>query len=95
VLTTEQSPRGPVQCKARNPLAVKTLMNLLGMPAGPCRRPLGKMTRAGIEVVIKAARKTQELDPSVLAPVAEFFGVDIEARLADTRLVERLTYSTY
>lgn len=95
VVTTEQSPRGPVQCKARNPLAIKTLMNLLGMPAGPCRRPLGKMTRAGIEVVIQAARKTQQLDPTVLAPVASFFGVDIEARLADTRLVENLTYPSY
>lgn len=95
VLTTEQSPRGPVQCKARNPLAIKTLMNLLGMPAGPCRRPLGKMTRAGIEVVLRAARRTHQLDPSALQPVAEFFGVDIEARLADTRLVEGLTYSSY
>ena len=95
VLTTEQSPRGPVQCKARNPLAIKTLMNLLGMPAGPCRRPLGKMTRAGIEVVIKAARKTHQLDPSALEPVAKFFGVDIEARLSDARMVEQLTYASY
>ncbi len=95
VVTSEESSRGPVQCKARNPLAIKTLMNLLGMPAGPCRRPLGKMTRAGIEVVIHAARKTHQLDPSVLAPIAGFFGEDIEARLADGRLVEKLTYSSY
>jgi 4-hydroxy-tetrahydrodipicolinate synthase len=95
VTTTEQSPRGPVQCKARNPLAIKTLMNLLGMPAGPCRRPLGKMTRAGIEVVIKAARKAHETDPAVLEPVARFFGVDVEARLGDARLLEKLTYASY
>jgi 4-hydroxy-tetrahydrodipicolinate synthase len=95
VLTTEQSPRGPVQCKARNPLAIKTLMNLLGLPSGPCRRPLGKMTRAGIEVVIAAARKTHLLDPSVLEPVAKFFGVDVEARLKDTKLVDKLTYAAY
>ncbi|MBM3280068.1 MAG: 4-hydroxy-tetrahydrodipicolinate synthase [Candidatus Handelsmanbacteria bacterium] len=95
VVTTEQSPRGPVQCKARNPLAIKTLMNLLGMPSGPCRQPLGKMTRAGIEVVISAARETHQLDPTVLEPVATFFGVDIEARLGDARLHEKLTYAAY
>lgn len=95
VTTAESSPYGPVQCKARNPLAIKALMNLLGMPAGPCRRPLGKMTRAGIEVVVQAARQTFENDPSILAPVASFFGVDIEARLGDARLIEKLTYAAY
>ena len=95
VSTTEQSPYGPVQCKARNPLAVKTLMNLLGMPSGPCRRPLGKMTRAGVSVVVEAARQAHESDPSTLAPVAEFFGVDIDARLGDENLVEALTYGAY
>lgn len=95
VTTTEYSPYGPVPCKARNPLAIKTLMNLLGMPAGPCRRPLGKMTRAGIEVVIQAARQTHQKDSSILAPVAEFFGVDIEARLKDDRSIEKLTYASY
>ena len=38
---------GVTEVKARNPLPVKTLMNILGMPAGPCRQPLGKMNRAG------------------------------------------------
>ncbi len=95
VTTTESSPYGPVQCKARNPLAIKTLMNLLGMPAGPCRRPLGRMTRAGIEVVVQAARQTLANDPSILEPVARFFEVDIEARLKDSRLVEKLTYASY
>jgi 4-hydroxy-tetrahydrodipicolinate synthase len=95
VSTTEQSPYGPVQCKARNPLAVKTLMNLLGMPSGPCRRPLGKMTRAGVRVVVEAARQAHESDSATLAPVAEFFGVDIDARLGDEDLVEALIYGAY
>ncbi len=95
VSTTEESSRGPVPCKARNPLGVKTLMNVLGMPSGPCRRPLGKMTKAGIQVVIDAAKKVQSADPGALAPVAEAFDVDIEGRLADTSLVDRLTYTSY
>ena len=95
VATTEETPYGPVQCKARNPLAVKTLMNLLGMPSGPCRRPLGKMTRAGVGVVIEAARQAHASDPATLAPVAEFFGVDIDARLGDEDLAEALIYGAY
>ena len=61
VKTQEQTPYGPVLCKARNPLAYKTLMNILGMPSGPCRQPLGKMTRNGLEVVLGAARKVYEI----------------------------------
>src|SRR4030065_396682 len=57
VKTQEQTSFGPVACKARNPIAYKTLMNILGMPSGPCRQPLGKMTRNGLEVVLASARK--------------------------------------
>ena len=77
VTTTEQSPPGPVECKARNPVPIKTMMNLLGMPAGPCRRPLGKMTRPGFEVVRNAALQVWQNDPTLLAPIAEAFGVAI------------------
>ena len=94
VTTAEESPRGTVQCKARNPLPVKTLMNILGMPAGPCRQPLGRMTRSGLEVVLKAARQVFENDPALLAPVGDFFGVDVEERLSGKSIGE-LTYSGY
>jgi 4-hydroxy-tetrahydrodipicolinate synthase len=57
VKTQEQTPYGIVTCKARNPLACKTLMNILGMPSGPCRQPLGKMTQSGLDVVLINARK--------------------------------------
>ncbi len=60
VKTQEQTPYGTVTCKARNPLAYKTLMNVLGMPSGPCRQPLGKMTRSGLDVVLTNARKVYE-----------------------------------
>jgi 4-hydroxy-tetrahydrodipicolinate synthase len=95
VTTAEETRFGPVSCKARNPLPIKTLMNILGMPAGPCRQPLGRMTRAGFEVVRRVAREVHERDASIFAPVAEFFGVDVDARLADGALVERLAYAGY
>ena len=95
VAVDEKTEHGTVQCKFRNPLPVKTLMNLLGMPAGPCRRPLGKLTRAGLDVVVAAARQVHENDPGLLAPVGEFFGVDVGARLQDSSLHESLIYSSY
>ncbi len=93
--TIETTPFGNVECKARNPLAVKSLMNVLGMPSGPTRRPLGKMTKKGITVVLDAARQVQKNDPSLLAPIGDFFNIDIEARLANERLIHGLIYETY
>jgi 4-hydroxy-tetrahydrodipicolinate synthase len=95
VKTMETTPYGEVVCRARNPLALKTLMQLLGMPAGPCRPPLGKMSRAGLEEVVKIAKTVQSKNPQILAPLAEFFNVDIDARLNDQRLLERLHYKNY
>lgn len=95
VTTQEETPYGSVECKARNPLAVKSLMNVLGMPSGPTRRPLGKMTRQGIDVALNAARQTHINDPTLLAPIGAFFGVDIDARLADDGLLDELVYEAY
>ncbi len=95
VTTQEETPYGSVECKARNPLAVKSLMNVLGMPSGPTRRPLGKMTRQGMEVALNAARQVHANDPTLLAPIGEFFGVDISARLADESQLDALVYSAY
>lgn len=92
VKTMEATPYGDRAVNARNPLPLKMLMNILGMPAGPCRRPLGKMTRAGLRVVLDHARKVHENDPTLLDPIGEFFGVDIVARLEDARVVDRLSY---
>jgi 4-hydroxy-tetrahydrodipicolinate synthase len=95
VKTMEKTPYGDVVCRARNPLALKTLMQLLGLPAGPCRQPLGKMSRAGLDVVVNIAKTVQSKNPEILAPLAEFFNVDIDARLNDLRLLEGLYYPTY
>jgi 4-hydroxy-tetrahydrodipicolinate synthase len=93
VKTQEQTPFGPVTCKARNPLAYKTLMNVLGMPSGPCRQPLGKMTRNGIETVLANARKVYEKDPEILAPIEDFFDVSIQERLTNEKFWQGLTYA--
>jgi 4-hydroxy-tetrahydrodipicolinate synthase len=92
VKTQEQTPFGPITCRARNPLATKTLMNVLGMPSGPCRQPLGKMTRAGLEVVLKAARNVYEVHPEILRPVETFFDVDLMDRLNNEKILEGIYY---
>ena len=95
VSTTEKTPYGDVVCRARNPLAVKALMSILGMPSGGCRQPLGKMTHNGIETVLSAARTVQQNNPEILAPVAEFFSVDIAERLETPAVWEELIYKEY
>jgi len=95
VKTQEDTPFGAVGCRARNPLGTKTLMAILGMPGGPCRRPLGKMTKKGVDVVLEAGRTVWKNNPEIMQPVADFFGVDIEARLYDESLLSAVTYAEY
>ncbi len=92
VKTQEDSPYGERLCKARNPLPIKTLMRVLGMPVGPVRRPLGRMTPSGLEVVIAAARQVWESDPEVLEPLAKAFDVDVEERLSNVAHRRGLAY---
>jgi len=81
-----------VNDRYRNPLAVKTLMSGLGMPSGMCRKPLGKMTRAGVEVVRSAVKTIWENNPEVLQPIADFYGIDIAERLMNDSVWEKLAY---
>ena len=92
IKTTEETPFGPVLCRARNPLGFKTLMRILGMPSGPCRQPLGKMTKAGLNVVVENARKVYELNPEILKPIEDFFDVDIQDRLNVKKFWKDLYY---
>ena len=92
VKTQEESPYGERLCKARNPLPIKTLMSILGMPAGPCRRPLGKMTKRGIETVLESARTVWNNNPEILEPVGKAFDVNIEERLTKPEFCEGLFY---
>ena len=95
VKTLETTPYGDVVFRARNPLAIKTLMAILGMPSGGCRRPLGKMTQQGLEKILDAARAVQKANPELLKPVADFFGVNIEERLNTPVYWKGLAYSSY
>ena len=81
-----------VQDKFRNPIAIKTLMNALGMSAGPARQPLGKMNSEGVDVVRNAARTVWSKNPEILAPIGEFYGVDIEARINEDSVWAQLSY---
>lgn len=81
VTTTEETAFGPVLCRARNPLPLKTMMQLLGMPSGPCRKPLGKMTRQGLDKIVDTMQQVQSDHPDIFAPIAEFFNIDIHERL--------------
>lgn len=95
VTTREATAFGEVPCRARNPMAIKTFMSLLGMPAGPCRRPLGKMTRNGLDFVLSVARRVQSNNPEILQPIADFFGVDINQRLDNPEYQKGLFYASY
>jgi 4-hydroxy-tetrahydrodipicolinate synthase len=95
IITKEETPYGEVVCRARNPLGIKTLMAVLGMPAGGCRQPLGKMTQNGLETVLSTARKVQNDNPEILKPIADFFNVDIEDRINNPSSWRGLFYEEY
>ena len=92
VKTMEKTPYGEVEFRARNPLAIKTLMAILGMPAGPCRRPLGKMSKSSLDVVLNTARQVQNNSPEIFQPVAEYFKIDIAERLNNPSYLANLFY---
>jgi len=95
VKTEEETSFGKVTCRARNPLAIKTLMSILGMPSGDCRKPLGKMTIKGLEVLLETARKIQKTTPEIFKPIENFFEVNVEERLNTPFFWENLCYTSY
>lgn len=92
VKTAVETRFGEVSVKARNPLPCKSLMNMLGMPAGPLRQPLGRMTKAGLQVLLTAARNVYQNSPEVLKPVEDFFDVDLSQRLYKEEFWKELAY---
>ena len=82
-----------VRDKFRNPLGVKTLMKGLGLPAGPCRRPLGKMTRNAMETVRNVARLMLQEHPEVLLPIEKHYGVNLAARIEQDEYWTPLAYA--
>ena len=90
--TVEHSPFGPTKCKARNPLPVKTLMELLGMNVGLCRRPLGRMTKQGLKIIQSTVQDSYETTPDLYKPIEHFFDVDLEQRLFGSSYLRGLFY---
>src|SRR4030043_635675 len=74
-----------VPAKFRNPLAIKTMMKGLGLPSGPCRQPLGKMTPKGVEVVRSALKAVHGKDKEILRPIQDFYKINIEERLSNDK----------
>jgi 4-hydroxy-tetrahydrodipicolinate synthase len=95
IKTEESTPYGNVTVKARNPLPVKGLMSLLGMPSGTCRRPLGLLTRKALEHLVGSCRKSYELNSEMFAPIEKHFGVNVHDRLHDDKHMEGLYYEGY
>lgn len=93
VTTEEMTPHGMVRCRARNPLALKTLMQILGLPSGACRQPVGKMTEKGIDVVVSAVKRVQRENPEILQPLAHFFDINIDERLSNPEFRKGLWYN--
>jgi len=85
VNTVESYEGFEVPCKFRNPLAIKTMMKGLGLPSGPSRPPLGKMTPKGGEVVRNALKEVYGKDREVFTPLQEFYRINIEERLSNDR----------
>jgi len=81
--------------KARNPVPVKAMASILGMPAGPCRRPLGRMTKAGLNRVLAGLRTVWNRNPEILEPIEKEFGVSITDRLDNPSKLAGLCYEGY
>ena len=82
-----------IEYKFPNPVPIKTMMNGLGMLAGPCKRPLGKMTKSGVEIIRNALKTIWQKNPEFLAPIEKFYGIDVEERLKKDKYWEKLGYS--
>ncbi|MEO0242427.1 MAG: 4-hydroxy-tetrahydrodipicolinate synthase [candidate division WOR-3 bacterium] len=70
-----------ITCKYRNPTPIKTIMRALGIPAGPCRPPLGRMGPNGLKKVKEAVKTAYERNPKIFEPLELFYGINIEERL--------------
>jgi 4-hydroxy-tetrahydrodipicolinate synthase len=95
VKTKEKTPYGEVVFRARNPLAIKAIMSIIGMPSGNCRKPLGKLTKNSIEKILESLQNVQSKNPEIFKPVEDFFSVNINNRLKNSSIIEGLCYESY
>jgi 4-hydroxy-tetrahydrodipicolinate synthase len=81
-----------VEYKFPNPVPVKTMMAGLGMITGPCKKPLGKLTRNGVGMVRGALQGMWEASPKLLEPIEGHYDVRIANRLGDDKIWDKLSY---
>jgi 4-hydroxy-tetrahydrodipicolinate synthase len=95
VKTDEAAMGRTLMVKAKNPLPVKTMAAVLGMPGGRCRQPLGRMTKGGLSRVLTGLKSVWEHNPEILEPIEKGFGVSIADRLESPTSLEGLCYDSY
>lgn len=97
-VTTTETQRLPdgtevqVEVKTPNPVPLKAMMAGLGMQENLCKRPMGRLTRQGIDLVRQALQAVWEDNPDYLEPIQDHYDVDIDERLEDDSLWSRLSY---
>jgi 4-hydroxy-tetrahydrodipicolinate synthase len=95
IKTEESTQLGPVSVRARNPLPIKTAMSVLGMTDGPCRAPLGRVTKQGLEIILETLRGVWASNPEFLEPIERAFDVSVADHLQMPRYWEGLAYGGY
>jgi 4-hydroxy-tetrahydrodipicolinate synthase len=85
VNTVESYEGFDVPCKFRNPVPIKTIMRGLGLPSGPCRPPLGRMTPKGVEAIRKVLREVHGKNREIFGPLEDFYKVKIEDRILNDK----------
>lgn len=84
--------KSTVTYKFPNPVPVKTMMNGLGMQDSPCKKPMGKLTKNGVNIVRNTLRNIWNKNPELLEPISGFYDVDIVERLEGDEYWNRLSY---
>ncbi len=93
VETVRETAPGPVRTKARNPVPIKAMMALLGMPAGPCRRPLGRLTPEALDILLGSLRAAYVACPELFDEIEAGFDVSVDERLEAPRSGDGLAYA--
>ncbi|MBX8635489.1 MAG: 4-hydroxy-tetrahydrodipicolinate synthase [Thermoplasmata archaeon] len=95
VRSTESAPQGNVSLKYRNPVPVKSLMHLFGMPSGFCRQPLGRLGPNAALSLLELAREQYAKHPELFDSIEDFFDIDIGERILNPDLIKEISYEAY
>jgi len=85
-VTTEETIEGVhrhAEDKFPNPCGIKTAMAGLGIDTGIMFDPLGPMNNVAVQMVRDGLRQVWRESPEILAPIENFYGVNIGNRLDD------------